>query len=46
MAKTTMKLNSSVKLSSLQELIHVARICGRPHAVLRNTEFAEFASVS
>ena len=46
MAKTAMKIKQQRKAKFSTREYTRCRICGRPHAYLRNTEFAESASVS
>ena len=46
MAKTAMKIKQQRKPKFSTRAYNRCKICGRPHAYLRNTEFAEFASVS
>ena len=46
MAKTSMKIKQQRKPKFSTQAYTRCKICGRPHSVLRNTEFAVFASVN
>ena len=46
MAKLSMKLKQQRKQKFSTREYTRCNICGRPHSVLENTEFAEFASVN
>ena len=46
MAKTSMKIKQQRPAKFSTREYNRCRICGRPHAYLRNTASAEFASVN
>lgn len=46
MAKTSMKVKQQRKQKFSSREYNRCRICGRPHAYLRNMESVEFASVN
>ena len=46
MARTAMNAKQQRKAKFSTQAYNRCRICGRPHAYLKNTESAEFASVN
>ena len=46
MARTAMKVKQQRKAKFSTQAYNRCRICGRPHAYLKNTESAESASVN